>query len=98
MNQMASTKEAIVELCQQLTEAKMQHGKQITELIVQVVKLTALLTDKSTNTAGSDSSERTAAIPYEKCDTCKKIHKKRMCWEDEANKAIHPANWKSMLE
>ena len=64
MNQMASTNEAILELCQQLTEAKMQQGKQITELILQVAKLTKLLTEKNTKPAGSDRSERTAASRY----------------------------------
>ena len=92
MNQMASTKEAMVELCQQLTEAKMQQGKQITELIVQVAKLAKLLTEKITKPSGSYCSGRTASIRYKKCDTCKKIHKKGMCWEDEANKATRPAN------
>ena len=61
MNQMALTNKAIVELCQQLTEAKIQQGKQITELILQVAKLTKLLTEKNTKPAGSDRSERTAA-------------------------------------
>ena len=98
MDQMASTNEAMVELCQNLTEAKIQQGKQITDLIVQVEKLNKLLMEESTTPARSDYSERTASIRYEKCDTCKKIHKKGMCWEDEANKAIHPANWKSTLE
>ena len=92
MNQMASTKEAMVELCQQLTEAKMQQGKQITELIVQVAKLTKLLTKKSTKPAGSDCRKRTASSRYKKCDMCKKVHKKGMCWEDEASKAIRPSN------
>ena len=98
MNQMALTKEAMVELCHHLTEVKMHQGKQIIELFLQVAKLTKLLTEKSTKPAGIDRSERTAAIRYKKCDTCKKIHKKGMCWEDESNKAIRPANWKFTLE
>ena len=98
INQMASTHEEMVELCQQLTEAKIQQGKQIIELILQVAKLTKLLTEKSMNPDGSDCSKCTAASRYEKCDTCKKIHKKGMCWEDDANKAIRTINWKSALE
>ena len=82
MNQMALTNKAIVELCQQLIEAKIQQGKQITELILQVAKLTKLLTEKNTKPAGSDRSERTAASRYEKCDTCEKIHKMVTFWED----------------
>ena len=88
----------MVELCQYLTEVKIKQGKQIIELILQVAKLTKLLTEKSMNPAGSDCSKCTAASRYEKCDTCKKIHKKGMCWEDESNKAICPANWKFTLE
>ena len=34
MNQIASTNKAVVELCQQLTEAKIQQGKQISYLIL----------------------------------------------------------------
>ena len=98
MNQMASINEAMVELSQQLTEAKIQQGKHVTELIVQVAKLTKLLTEKSTKPSGSDRSERTAARQYKKCDTCNKIHKKAMCWGDEGNKAIRPANCKSTLK
>ena len=51
MNQMASTNEAMVELCQNLTEAKIQQGKQITDLIVQVEKLNKLLMEESTTPA-----------------------------------------------
>ena len=98
MNQMASTNDAMVELCQYLTEVKIQQCKQIIELILQVAKLTKLLTEKRTNPAGSDCSKCTAASQYKKCDTCKKTHKKGMYWEDEANKAIQPENWKSTLE
>ena len=61
MNQIASTNKAMVELCQQLTEAKIQQGKKVTELILQVAKLTNLLTEKITNPAGSERSKRTAA-------------------------------------
>ena len=64
MNHMAYTNESMVELCQKLTEAKMQQGKTITELILQVAKLTKLLTEKSTKPAGSERSERTAASRY----------------------------------
>ena len=98
MNQMASTNKAMVELFQKLTESKIQQGKQISYLILQVAKLTKLLTKKSTKPAGSERSECTAARRYEKYDKCKKVHKKGICWEDEANKAIRPANWKSTLE
>ena len=77
MNQMASINESVVELCQQLIEAKIQQGKQISYFILQVAKLTTLLTEKSTKPSGS---ERTAASRYEKCDKCKKFHKKGMCW------------------
>ena len=51
MNKMASTNEAMVEFFQQLTEAKIQQGKQITDLILQVAKLTKLLTGNSTQPA-----------------------------------------------
>ena len=98
MNQMVSTKEAMVELCQYMTEAKIQQGKQISDLILQVAKLTKLLTEKSTKIAGSERSKHTDASRYEKCDKCKKVHKKGMYWEDETNKAIRPENWKSTLE
>ena len=98
MNQMASTNKAMVELYPQLTKAKIQQGKQVTDLILQVAKLTKLLTEKSTNPAGSERSERTAASRYWKCDKWKKVYKKGMCWEDETNKAIRPANWNSTLE
>ena len=64
MNQMDSTNKAMVELYQKLTEAKIQQGKQITDLILQVAKLTKLLTEKIMNPDGSESSERTAAIRY----------------------------------
>ena len=80
MNQMTTTNEAIVELCQQRTEANIQQGKQITEIILQVENLTKLLTEKRTKPAGSERSERTAASRYGKCDKCKKVHKKGMCW------------------
>ena len=98
MDQMASTNEAMVELCHQLTEAKIQNGKQITDLILQIAKLTKLLKEKSTKQAGSERNKRTAVIRYEKYEKYNNVHKKRMCWEDEANKAIHPANWNSTLE
>ena len=98
MNQMASTNEAMVEFCQQLTELKIQQGKNISDLILQVAKLTKLLTDRSTNPEGSERSKHTGASRYEKCDKCKKFHKKGMCWEDEANKAVRPVNLKSTLE
>ena len=98
MNQMASTNEAVVELCQQLIEAEIQQGRQITDLIMQVAKITKLLTEKSMKPAGSERSECMAARRYEKCDKCKKVHKKGICWEDEASKAILPANWKSTLK
>ena len=78
INQMALKNEVMVEFCQQLIEAKMQHGKQITELIVQVAKLTKLLTEKRTKPAGSDCSKCTAESQYKKSDTCKKTHKKEM--------------------
>ena len=63
-----------------------------------MAKLAKLLTEKSKNPAGSDCSERTAARRYEKCDKYKKLNKKGMCWEKEANNAIRPENWKSTLE
>ena len=94
MNKMASTNEAMVEFFQQLTEAKIQQGKQTIDLILQVANLTKLLTEKRTNLEGSECRERTAASRYEKCDKYKKVHKKGMCWEDEANKAI----WSENLE
>ena len=98
MDQMASTNEAMVELCHQLTEAKIQQGKQITELILQVSKLIKSLIEKSTEPVGSERSKRMAMSQYEKYDKCKKVNKKGMCWEDDANKVIRPANWKSTLE
>ena len=98
LNRMASTKEDMVELCHHLTEAKIQQGKKITDLILQVEKLTKLLTEKITKPSGSERSKCTAARRYEKCDKCKKVHKKGICWEDEASKAILPANWKSTLK
>ena len=76
----------------------MQQDKKIIEVIVQLAKLTKLLTEKSANPAVSDCSKRTVSRRYKKCDTCKKIHKKGMCWEDEANKAIRSTNWKSTLK
>ena len=79
---MASAKEAMVELCQQLIEAKIKHGKKITELILQVAKLTKLLTEQSTKPAVSERSKHMAASQYENFDKCKKVHKKGMCWED----------------
>ena len=66
MNRMDLTNAAIIELCQQLTEAKMQQGKQITELIVQVAKLTKLLMENITTPAGSDCRERKTASRYKK--------------------------------
>ena len=75
MNKMASTNEAMVELFQHLIGAKIQQGKQITDLILQVEELTKLLTEKITKPAGSKRIERTAASQYEKCDKCKKLHK-----------------------
>ena len=66
MNQMATTNKAMIELCQRMTEAKIQQGKQISDLILQVAKLTKLLTEKSTKPSGSDLSNRTAASQYEK--------------------------------
>ena len=98
MNQMASTNKAMVELYQKLTEAKIQQGKQITELILQVSKLIKSLIEKSTEPVGSERSKRMAMSQYEKYDKCKKVNKKGMCWEDDANKVIRPANWKSTLE
>ena len=95
---MTSTNEAMVKLCQHLTEAKIQQRIKITELIMLVAKLTKLLTEKSMKLDGSDLSERMAASRYEKYYKCKTVHRKGMCWEDEANKAIRPANWTSKLE
>ena len=79
MNQMAPTNEAMVESCEKLIEAKIQQGKHISYLILQVANLTKLLKEKSMKPSGSDRSNRPAAIQYEKCDKCKKVHKKGMC-------------------
>ena len=72
MNHMASTNEEMVELCQKLTEAKIQQGKKITELFLQVSKLMKLLTEKSAKPAGNDQSEHTAASPYKNVTSARK--------------------------
>ena len=58
--------------------SKNSTRKKISDLILQVSKLTKLLTEKSTNPAGSESSERTAVSWHEKCDKLNKFHKKGM--------------------
>ena len=72
MNQMASTNDTMVELCQYLTEVKIQQCKQIIELILQVAKLTKLLTEKNTKPAGSDRSERMASSGYKNVTRARK--------------------------
>ena len=93
INQMATTTNTIVELCQQLTKAKVDQGNQIGILITKMDELTKIV-EKLKQTKGTVTLKN----GNKKCPLCKKGHKKGKCWENEKNAADSSTNWKSVKE
>ena len=83
----------MLELCQQLTKAKVEQGNQIVILITNMYEFTNMV-EKLKPTKGTSTQNN----GNNKYPLCKEGHKKGKFWEDEKNAECRPTNWISVKE
>ena len=77
----------MVEICQQITKAKVEQGNKISILITNMDELTNMV-EKMKPTKGTSTPNN----GNNKCPLYKKGHKNGKCWEDKKNVADRPPN------